>query len=340
MSCSELTFSQARACVSEMATRKSCSSVAVLQSHMRMRAPAHLSGSTRAWAVASTSESDALRSEIEWLLQNECKAVVNRIRRLLKDVAISFHEAAALRGAPLRCMPADVSPGSSQLDEEPLLANLMLGASAVHAMRIQVALPKWNRDTPYSAMLAVSQQTTVPLPALVTMQNRVAQATAALGQGHASLPVARSTLQLVMAHLSEAVHAVALASPPADAATTLTSAALPPPPPLAVQQQPPKVPGQAIVAPSSVADAFRDKLQPPPPADLVVDASAAGRPARLYLSATIVRPADGALLDRRIVSAGLDGVEERLRLLDEVRQEAARLLSKLNALAEACDDMA
>jgi hypothetical protein len=80
--------------------------------------------------------------------------------------------------------------------------------------------------------------------------------------------------------------------------------------------------------------ALREQLQPPPPADLVIDVSAAGRPPRLYVSATVVRASDGAVVMGRVVSAGLDAVEERLQLLENAAGEAASLLAKVEVLSE------
>ncbi len=268
-------------------------------------------------------EAQTLRREIQWLISTECKAVFARVRQLLKDVSISLHEASFGRSPPLRCVSRQ--PVTSD-DEEPLVVSAVVGSTALHALRIQLSLPRWNRDMPYSAL---QQRTSVPLPALVTMRNRVAQATAALGQGHATLATARATIQQVLALISSAAHAITLVPQPADVAT---------PPAAGVQSQPSSssVPGGLVNA-SSVAAALHEQLQPPPPADLVIDVSTAGRPPRLYVSASVVRAADGTVVERRIVSAGLDGVEERLQLLDEAAGEAARLLAKVEVLAECAD---
>ena len=55
---------------------------------------------------------DALHSEVEWLLGDECEAVFDRIRKLLKEFSISLQDAAQTREAPLRCGSSE--DGSSE----------------------------------------------------------------------------------------------------------------------------------------------------------------------------------------------------------------------------------
>ena len=267
-------------------------------------------------------EAEALRREIQWLLSTECKRVFARIRQLLLGVSISLHEASSGRSAPLHCKSREPATSS---EDEPLLLTAVVGSTALTALRIHLTLPRWNQDMPYSALLG---RMSVPLPALVTMQNRVAQAIASLGVGHASLPTARTSLQQVLALISSAMNAVTLVPPPTDMAVT-------PPAILSTTGQPPSLsspPGS--LGTSSVATALREQLQPPPPADLVIDVSAAGRPPRLYVSATVVRASDGAVVMGRVGSAGLDAVEERLQLLENAAGEAASLLAKVEVLSE------
>jgi hypothetical protein len=267
-------------------------------------------------------EAEALRREIQWLLSTECKRVFARIRQLLLGVSISLHEASSGRSAPLHCKSREPATSS---EDEPLLLTAVVGSTALTALRIHLTLPRWNQDMPYSALLG---RMSVPLPALVTMQNRVAQAIASLGVGHATLPTARTSLQQVLALISSAMNAVTLVPPPTDMAVT-------PPAALSTTGQPPSLsspPGS--LGTSSVATALREQLQPPPPADLVIDVSPAGRPPRLYVSATVVRASDGAVVMGRVVSAGLDAVEERLQLLENAAGEAASLLAKVEVLSE------
>ena len=270
-------------------------------------------------------EAEALRREIQWLLSTECKRVFARIRQLLLGVSISLHEASTGRSAPLRCKSREPATSS---EDEPLLLTAVVGSTALTALRIHLTLPRWNQDMPYSALLG---RMSVPLPALVTMQNRVAQAIASLGVGHATLPTARTSLQQVLALISSAMNAVTLVPPPTDMAVT-------PPAILSTTGQPPSLsspPGS--LGTSSVATALREQLHPPPPADLVIDVRAAGRPPRLYVSATVVRASDGAVVMGRVVSAGLDAVEERLQLLENAAGEAASLLAKVEVLSECAD---
>ena len=274
-------------------------------------------------------EAEALRREIQWLLSTECKRVFARIRQLLLGVSISLHEASSGRSAPLHCKSREPATSS---EDEPLLLTAVVGSTALTALRIHLTLPRWNQDMPYSALLG---RMSVPLPALVTMQNRVAQAIASLGVGHATLPTARTSLQQVLALISSAVNAVTLVPPPTDMAVTPPAASLVTP---STTGQPPSLsspPGS--LGTSSVATALREQLHPPPPADLVIDVRAAGRPPRLYVSATVVRASDGAVVMGRVVSAGLDAVEERLQLLENAAGEAASLLAKVEVLSECAD---
>ena len=82
---------------------------------------------------------------------------------------------------------------------------------------------------------------------------------------------------------------------------------------------------------------LRELLTPPPPADLIVGVAAAGQPPRLCVTCTVLRP-DGRALESLTVSAALDGVEERLRMLEEAQGQAARLLYKVEALAECAEE--
>lgn len=288
--------------------------------------------------ASSNLEAVALRAEIDWLLKNECKTVFASVRQLLKDVSISLHE--AQRSAPLRCVDPDRSASTSSDEEPPLLASAMVGAFALEAFRLQLTLPKWNNEEPYATMLTAQKGARVPLPALVTMQNRVGQAIAALGQGHASLPTARTTIHRVLVLISDAVHAVTLApTPPIAADATLAGSLQHAGAPASAPAIPgmPRPPQPTGFVSSDAAAMLRELLTPPPPADLIVGVAAAGQPPRLCVTCTVLRP-DGRALESLTVSAALDGVEERLRMLEEAQGQAARLLYKVEALAECAEE--
>mmetsp|Transcript_14069 Transcript_14069/g.36399 ORF Transcript_14069/g.36399 Transcript_14069/m.36399 type:complete len:160 (+) Transcript_14069:2-481(+) len=148
-----------------------------------------------------------------------------------------------------------------------------------------------------------------------------------------------------MVRSADAVHAVTLV-PPLVATSSLASTPRQQQQlqPQQQQQVPAQSAGQASVLStmttspvpscSSVAFALRDKLQPPPPADLTIDMCAAGSPPQLYVSATVTRAADGFVLESLVVSAGLDAVAERVALLEEAAREAETLLSKVEMLVE------
>ena len=86
--------------------------------------------------------------------------------------------------------------------------------------------------------------------------------------------------------------------------------------------------------PSGMAKTLTAMLQPPPPADLMVDLCIAGSPAKMYVSAYVTRASDGMIVERRHVSAFYDSLEERMAVLEEAAQQARGLLDKLDTLAE------
>ena len=191
------------------------------------------------------------------------------------------------------------------------MAAAVIGASAVHAMRIQLTLPKWNNEQPYAAMLAGGQRTSLPLPELVFMRNRVAQASTALGRGHANMATACETLQQVLRFASDAVNVIALRPPPGGQD------------------------GNGHGSPSAASSALCEALQPQPPEDLAIDVFAAGNPPQFHFSAYITR--NGVAVDARHASVHCGALEERLRLLGCVVREARGLLDKLQTLAEMCE---
>lgn len=250
-------------------------------------------------AAKGSVADDPVWAEITWLLDTECTAVFERLRVLLRDCSIALLEADEQTGAPLRC-------GS---DDEGLMVAAVLGASELTAMRIQLTLPK--QDLPYSAMLAGGQKFSLPLPALVTMKNRVAQAIAALNQGHASLKIALATVRQVLSLVSDAIAAIALRSPP--------------------EHTPRQV--------SSIAPTLTAQMQPAPPSNLTLDIFVAGSPPRVYFSATMLRPADGSVLETRQVSVATDSLERRMEYLEAAAREARGLLGKLETLNELADEI-
>ena len=257
---------------------------------------------------------DALEAEVQWLLDTECKDAFSRMRNLLRDVSISLHEDSAAKSIPIRC-------GS---DDDGLLATVVISATSIHAMRMKLTVAKWNHDEAYSALLGGGQKLSIPLPSLVTVKNRVAQAVAALGRGYGDLGTAHTVMQQALICITDAINAVHLALPPVKPTNA--------PPGVAFASA-----GLHGQAPSSLSAQLREMLQPPPPDDLTIDVCAAGNPPRLFVTAIIMRP-DGTALDSRCVSAvGLDGIEERMNLLEQAAEEARALLCKLDVVAELYD---
>ena len=192
---------------------------------------------------------------------------------------------------------AQLRGGSS---DEGLMLAAVVGATALHAMRMQVEFPKWNNSAPYVGMLSGGQRASLTLPAMLHVQNRVAQALAACGKDQRTLPSARSTVEQVQSLVSDAVRTLALSAPP--------------------------------LAPSSLSPVLCSMMQPPLPSGVVIDVGVAANPPRLIFSAYLLRPSDGGVADSRHVSVEPDELGERLEILTEAQREAAGLLSKLDAL--------
>lgn len=241
-------------------------------------------------------EGAALAAEIEWALSTECGPTLARVRKLmLPSLAPPMGESPPNGfAAPVRCGK----------EEDGLMVAAVVSASALHAMRVQVELPKWfgtgSNGVPYSAVLSGGQRVSVQLPTLLGVQNRVAQALGLLGRNYRTLRTAHEATARLVEQLSEALYAITLRPPPA--------------------QQP-----------SSLAPTISALLQPAPPPGLLLDVCVCGRPPRLYFSAYLMR--DGAVADARHTSLESDEWVDRVEQLEQALRDARSLLAKLDALS-------
>ena len=263
--------------------------------HLRHATAAAPASDGETAAAASSSSAAAHEAEAAWLLDDECGAVFGRMRTLLTTCAGELHAAASpsVRSSPLR--------GGSE--EEGFLMAAVVGATGLHALRVQVTAPKWNQGQPYTAMLSGGARADVTLPPLLVVRNRVTQALAALEGNPADLNDARECVERVLAQISDAARTLGLTPPP--------------------------------TSPSPLAAPLTAMLQPPPPPGLLIDVNVAGAPPRLIFSAHVAAKggdAHTAAAEARHVPTYPDDLIERHAVLERVLAEAKALLAKLEAV--------
>ena len=231
-------------------------------------------------------------TEVSWLLTEEVAPALSRVCGSLRRCAQSLAEGAVptARSAQLRGGEAD----------DGMLVAAVVGATALHAMRMQIEFPKWNESRPYVGMLMGGQRASVTLPGLLHVQNRVAQAIGACAHGATQLSGARSTVTRVLSLVSDAARTLSLSGHPQ--------------------------------APSSLAPTLTSMMQPEVPPGVIIDVNVASSPPRLIFSSYLLRPSDGVVLEARHVSVFPEELNERLELLTETTRELRGLLAKLEAL--------
>lgn len=253
---------------------------------------ASLTGVAATSTPSTPAAASASSGEIAWLLESECAFVLGRAREQLQRCARSLSEGAAAtaRSAQLRGGNAD----------DGMLVAAVVGATALHAMRMQIEFAKWNESRPYVGMLNGGQKGSLSLPALLHLQNRVAQAIGACAAGGRTLQSAKVTVAQALALVSDGVRTLSLAPQPQ--------------------------------APSSLAPILTSMMQPPIPQGVIIDVNVASDPPRLVFSSYLLRASDGVVINARHVAVHPEELEERLAMLTETAREVRSLLAKLEAV--------
>ena len=255
------------------------------------------SGSSAAAASAggnSSREDATLAAEIRWLVDSECAEVLGHVRQLLQRCVASLAEdrMPTARSAQLR--------GGNT--EDGMLVAVVVGSTALHAMRVQVDFPNWNSGVPYTGMLYGGQRASLTIPALLRVHNRVAQALASCTTAHGSTATARAATQQTLSLVADAVRTLSLSDP--------------------------------LGLPTSLAPALTDMMQPPMPPGVVLDATISSEPPRLVLSAYLLQPgADGGIAEAKHAPVYPDAFGERLDLLHAALREARGLMTKLEVVS-------
>lgn len=246
----------------------------------------------------------SLRAELAWILSTECPAVFARIAALLEGCLAQLQDASATsnRNEPLR--------GESQ--DGALRFALTLGPRDLQALQVQLSLAKWNRGQPWKASLAGGRRASLVLPQLLTLHNKLGQAMAALSDGHATLPAAQAVLDQLLLQIPDALGSVV---------------------------KPPNQ-GQGGLQPSARAKLLTEQMSPEPPApELLIDLTLWASPARLLLSAYLLR-AEGAAaeepaaLETRHASVPLPALDRTFEQLERAVELCRGLRAKLQTLQE------
>jgi hypothetical protein len=186
-------------------------------------------------------------------------------------------------------------------EEEGLLLAAVVGATSVHALRVQLdAFTKWNAGAGYSGMLLGGQRASLQLAELVLVHHRVSQALGALDGGARSLRAMRSRVASVATLLADCVRTLTLLPPPS--------------------------------APSALASTLTSMMEPEVPPHALLDMRIAGSPPRLLLSAYLLKPADGTVADARHVPVEVAELGERLEALSSALHATKALLAKIDAV--------
>ena len=246
----------------------------------------------------------ALRAELSWVLSTECPAIFARIAALLEGCLAQLQDASATsnRNEPLR--------GESQ--DGALRFALTLGPRDLQALQVQLSLTKWNRGVPWKASLAGGRRASVVLPQLLTLHNKLGQAMATIADGHATLPAAEAVLDRLLLQIPDALGSVV---------------------------KPPNQ-GQGGVQPSTRAKLLTGQMSPEPPApELLIDLTLWASPARLLLSAYLLRPEGAAAeepvaLETRHASVPLPALDRTFEQLERAVELCRGLRAKLQTLQE------
>ena len=158
------------------------------------------------------------------MLDDECGAVFGRMRTLLTTCAGELHAAAS---------PVCVLATARRVGEEGFLMAAVVGATGLHALRVQVTAPKWNQGQPYTAMLSGGARADVPLPRCSSYATASCQAAGGAGGQPSRLDDARECVERVLAQISDAARTLGrpTATSPSPLAAPLTAMLQPPPPP-------------------------------------------------------------------------------------------------------------
>ena len=180
---------------------------------------------------------------------------------------------------------------------------VVVGSTALHAMRVQVDFPNWNSGVPYTGMLNGGQRASLTIPALLHVHNRVAKALASCTTAHSSLATARAATQQTLSLVADAVRTLSDSAP--------------------------------LGLPTSLAPALTAMMQPPVPPGVVLDATISSEPPRLVLSAYLLEPggADGGVAEAKHAPVYPDALGERLDLLHVALREARGLMTKLEVVS-------